>query len=263
MHTRTLLGLGAVSAALLAPSMAEAQEAHGFGSQTQLIISADRLVPLFAWTSSTVTAEEGGRTTEVTQSDTSTSILWGNDGQNFFFGPRSPHTVPRAAIDFVVIPHLTIGGTVAFAFSLGGSTETETRQGGQTVTVKNDSPSNSVIALGPRVGYIIPMGDILAFWLRGGFSFYSLRRTEEDRDNNGAVERDTIKVSAFSLDIDPQFCIVPMEHFFFSVGPLINVPLTGNVSSERVRGAVTTTVENDLTLWHFGITAGLGGWFNL
>lgn len=263
MKTRNLLGLGALSAALLAPATAGAQEAHGFGSQTQLIVSADRLVPLFAWTSATVTTEEGNRTTEVTQSDTSTSILWGNDGQAFAFGPRSPHTVPRAALDFVIVPHLTLGGSIAFAFSLGGSTETETRQGGQTVNVKNDSPSNSVIGLGPRVGYILPVGDVLAFWFRGGFSFYSLRRTQEDRDNNGAIERDTVKVSAFSLDIDPQFCIVPLEHFFFNVGPLINVPLTGSVSSERIRGATTVTVENDLTLWHFGVTAGLGGWFNL
>jgi hypothetical protein len=263
MHTRTLLGLGALSAALLVPSAAEAQDAHGFGSQTQLIVSADRLVPLFAWTCTTVTSTQGYNSTEITQSDSSTSILWGNDGQAFFFGPRSPHTVPRAAVDFVVIPHLTIGGTLAFAFSLGGSTETETRNNNQTVTVKNDSPSNSVIALGPRVGYIIPMGDILAFWLRGGFSFYSLRRTQEDRDNNGAVERDTTKVSAFSLDLDPQLCIVPLEHFFFSVGPQINIPLTGTVSQERVRGATTTTVDNDLTLWNFGIAASLGGWFNL
>src|SRR4051812_1821258 len=124
MKTRILFALGALAAALAVPATAEAQDAHGFGSQTQLIIGADRLVPLFAWTSSTVTSTQGNNTTEVSQSDTSTSILWGNDGQAFFFGPRSPHTVPRAAFDFVVIPHLTIGGTVAFAFSLGGSTET-------------------------------------------------------------------------------------------------------------------------------------------
>src|SRR5215207_354799 len=102
MHMRTLLALGALSAALLLPSTAEAQDAHGFGSQTQLIISAARLVPPFAWTSTTVTSTQGNNTTEITQSDSSTSILWGNDGQAFFFGPRSPHTVPRAAFDFVV-----------------------------------------------------------------------------------------------------------------------------------------------------------------
>lgn len=259
---RTLLAFGALGAALLVPATSEAQDAHGFGSQTQLILSADRLVPVFAWTSATVTSTQGNNTIEATQSDSSTSLLWGNDGQAFF-GPRSPHTVPRAAFDFVIIPHLTLGGSVAFAFSLGGSTETETRTNNQTVTVKNDSPSNTVIALGPRVGYIIPFGDLLAFWPRAGFSFYSLRRTTEQSPDNGAVERDTIKVSAFSLDVDPQLMIIPTEHFFINVGPLINIPLTGSVSSERVRGATTTTVDDDLTLWHFGITAGLGGWFNL
>lgn len=262
--TRILLGLGALSVALAVPSAAEAQEAHGFGSQTQMIISADRLMPLIAWSSTTVSSTQGGTTTEVTQSDSSLSLLWGNDGQALFFGPKSPHTVPRVGLDFVIIPHLTLGGSLGFAFGLGGSTETETRNNnGQVVTVSNDSPSNTTIAFGPRVGYILPVGDILAFWFRGGFSFYSLRRTEEDRDNNNAVERDTTKVTAFSLDLDPQFMIVPVEHFFFNVGPLINIPLTGSVSQERVRGATTTTVDNDVTLWHVGISAGLGGWFNL
>lgn len=258
MKTRNLLGLGALTTALALPATAEAQEAHGFGSQTQLIVSADRLIPLFAWTSNSVTVEEGNNSLEVTQSDTSTSLLWGNDGQSLF-GVRSPHTVPRAAIDFVVIPHLTIGGSFAFAFSLGGSIESETRNNNTTQTTKIDSPSNTVIAFGPRVGYIIPIGDILAFWPRGGFSFYSLRRTEQEDDN----DRDTTKATAFTLDVEGALVITPIEHFFFNVGPLINIPLTGSLTTEEVRGNRTTSRDADLTMWHFGITAGLGGWFNL
>lgn len=262
MKTRTLFVLGAFAAALLAPSIAKAQDAHGFGSQTQIILSADRLVPVFAYTSTTVTQNQGGTTVKSSQSDSSTSLLWGSDGQGLLLGPRSPHTVPRVGFDFVVIPHLTVGGTVAFAFSLGGSRETETTQNNQTTTVKTDSPSQTVIALGPRVGYILPLGDLLAFWPRGGFSFYSLKSTTEDTDNNGTT-RDTNRATAFSLDLDPQLVITPIEHFFFNVGPLVNIPITGSVTRERVRGATTTSVENDLSLWHIGITAGLGGWFDL
>jgi hypothetical protein len=67
----------------------------------------------------------------------------------------------------------------------------------------------------------------------------------------------------FSLDLDPQFMIVPVQHFFFQMGPLITIPLTGNSSQEVVSGATTTTVDRDLTLFHIGLTAGIGGWFNL
>jgi hypothetical protein len=263
MKTRNLLALGVLSASLLLPATSQAQDAHGFGSETQLLISADRLVPLFSWNSATVTTTQGNNQVKVTQSDSSTSLLWGSDSQAFSFGSRTPHTVPRAAADFVVIPHLTIGGTLAFAFGLGGSTKTETTNNNQTVTVENDSPSTTIIALGPRVGYIIPFGDVLAVWLRGGFSFYSIKQTQETNDNNNTTERDTTKVTAFSLDVDPQLVIVPLEHFFFTVGPAINIPLSGSVSQERVRGATTTTIDNDLTLWHFGISASVGGWFNL
>lgn len=259
MKIRTLGFLGAsVAAALAIPTTAHAADANGFGSQTQLILSADRLVPVFSYSSVKVTDTEGNRTTKDTTSGSSTSILWGQD-----VGVNNVHTVPRVGLDVSIgSTHLTVGGDLAFAFSLGGSHEVETTQNNTTTTVKTDSPSTTVIGLAPRVGYILPLGDVFALWLRGGFGFYSVKQTFEEAGNNGN-NRTTNRDSVFSLDLDPQFAIIPIEHFFFTVGPLVNIPLTGSRSTELVRGAVTTTVDNDLTVWHLGVAAGLGGWFNL
>lgn len=236
-------------------STAGAQEAHGFGERSQLILSADRLFPLFSYTSATETEPDND---ENSINASNVSLLYGRETFSDGVGGFNPHTVPRVAFDFTVIRGLTVGGAIVVALGLGGSTEN--KQG--NVTTSTDAPTTTVFGFVPRVGYIIPIGDLLAFWPRGGFSFYSVS-TKSEQGLGGAVQTVTRTNSLFSLDLDPQFVIVPTEHLFFSAGPLVTIPLTGNRSVETVAGPTTTTVENDLSLFHIGLTAGLGGWFNL
>ncbi len=82
-------------------------------------------------------------------------------------------------------------------------------------------------------------------------------------DNNDVVTTRSTTDTLFSLDLDPQFAIVPVEHFFFHVGPLVNIPFGGSRSVQSTVGATTTTGSNDASVFHFGITAGLGGWINM
>jgi hypothetical protein len=257
MKMRTLLATASLAAALLAPATSEAQEVHGLGSQTQLIISADRFVHVLSFNSTKETFNEDPNHTETT-SGTATSILLGTD----LAAGGTVHTIPRVGFDFAIIPHLTIGGGIPLAFTLGGTNKVERDQNNQTVTVETDAPSVTVIGIAPRVGYILGFSDLFGLWLRGGVAFYSVRTSFENQNNNTNV-RVTNKDSIFSLDLDPQFIIVPMEHFFINVGLLMNVPITGSRTQENVTGNTTRTVDHDLTIWHFGASAGLGGWFNL
>ncbi|AKU98923.1 hypothetical protein AKJ09_05587 [Labilithrix luteola] len=216
-------------------------------------------MPLFSYTSTSIENKDGDTTTKVTQNGSSIALLWGDESNVSF----KVHTVPRVGVDYTIIDRLTLGGSVAVAFGLGGSTKTTVSGRGTSVERSGDSPSTTVVGVAPRVGYILPVGDVLALWLRGGFSFYSVSEKTPVNNNNNNNDSDKNSATLFSIDLDPQLTIVPMEHFFFTVGPLINIPLTGNVDRTSVRGATTTTVSNDLTQWHFGISAGLGGWFNL
>jgi hypothetical protein len=43
----------------------------------------------------------------------------------------------------------------------------------------------------------------------------------------------------------------------------VNIPLTGSRSLESTTGATTTSVSHDISVFHFGVSAGLGGWINL
>ncbi len=270
LRVSTLLATAALLAASSVATSAHAAghgDANGFGEKSELIISADRLVPLFSFTR--VSRTDTDNNVELTDSRTGTglSLLFGRNvgiSEDFLRFPVNVHTLPRVAGDFTIIPRLTIGAAIAFGFGLGGTDKNESVQGGQVITRSTDSPRATAIGLVPRVGYILPLGDILAFWPRLGFGFYSVSAKQDTIDNNGAVTQTTsLTDTLFSLDLDPQLAIVPTEHFFFHVGPIINIPLSGRRSVEITQGATTRSVSNDVALFHFGITAGIGGWINL
>ena len=54
-----------------------------------------------------------------------------------------------------------------------------------------------------------------------------------------------------------------MQHFFAHFGPILNVPLTGSQSVESAQGGSTNTTSNDFSIIHVGLSAGIGGWFDL
>lgn len=260
--------VGIAAAGLLAvmamKAPASAQEANGFGEKGQLILSADRLVPLFSYTRYSTTTTNGASTTTDSTSNSSLSFLFGTEGGSAV--GSSVHTIPRVAFDITVIPRLTIGGAVVIGLGLGGTRRSETVAGSTTTTTEIDAPKQTVFGFAPRVGYILPLGDVLAFWPRGGFAFYSATAKQDVVNGNPPNQRtDTISAttSVFSLDLDPQLVIVPIKNVFFNVGPLVNVPLSGTVSTKTVSGNTTRETSNDFSLFHMGISAGLGGWFQV
>jgi len=254
------LGLSLVAASSAAAAF---DNPKGFGEKSQLILSADRLVPLFSFSRSSVTATQNG--VDLTSSTTGTgiSLLWGRDQSNSgLLTAVNPHSLPRVGFDFTVIQNLTVGGSIAFGFGLGGTQEVESVNGATVVTRSSDAPTGTAIGLAPRVGYVLGLNDWLAFWPRLGFAFYSISSKTEELDNNVTTTRSTT-YTQFSLDLDPQLTFVPFEHFFFHVGPLLSIPFAGTLSTETSRGATTTTVDVDAATLHFGISAGLGGYFTL
>jgi hypothetical protein len=236
------------------PGTAAAQEANNLGEKGELIVSIDRFMPLLSYTSETVTTTRNNVTEKTTDTGTSAAFLIGNEPN-----VGSVHTVPRVAFDYAVIKHLTVGGAFAFAFGLGGHHEEE--QG--NVSRKNDTPNNTIIGFAPRAGYVLPFHKNFAFWPRAGFGFYWTSAKTTTTNNMGVDTTTTNSNFLFSLDLDPQLAWVPVEHFFIHVGPLLNIPLTGSNSVEVATGSNTTTVKNDLSVFHFGLSAGLGGWFDL
>lgn len=249
------LFLGVSGALASLPRTAAAEDANGFGEKHQLIVSVDRLMPLLSYSSQSVTTTAGGVTSKVSDSGTSMAFLLGREPSLGVV-----HTLPRVAFDFTIIRHLTLGGSFAVAFGLGGTTETDT--GNPNANRKQDSPRTTIIGFAPRVGYILALGQNFAFWPRAGFAFYSVS-TKRSGITGGNPSTTTDNDSIFSLDLDPQFVWTPIQHFFFHAGPLVNIPLTGSRSAEFEQGASSNATKSDLSVFHFGVAAGLGGWFDL
>lgn len=261
------------AAALLVATTSDAQaagHANGLGEKGELIISADRLVPLFGYTHSSVTIpgnNNNGQIRETSVNASGTSFLFGKDVSSYdgFGQPFNVHSIPRVAFDITIIDKLTLGMGFAFAFGFGGSVKAEQVIGpNATRTTTVDAPTSTMFGIAPRVGYIIPLGDVLAIWPRGGFAFYSVSfKQDVTNNNNGVVTTDKTTDTVFSIDLDPQLAIIPTEHFFFTVGPMLNIPLTGGRSHTISQAGRSTQDDQDISILHFGIHASIGGYVGI
>lgn len=257
--------------ALLASGDAKAAgHASGFGDKGQLILSADRLMPLFGYSHISIDAANN-TANSVSTSNSEISLLFAHASGSNVNGAvpllLDVHAVPRIAADFTIINNLTLGLGLGFLFGLGGNQKVTTQNGAVQTQTKVDSPTGTMIGLAPRVGYILPFGEHLAFWPRLGFAFYSVNETQKTVTNNGNTTTTTtneVTNTAFSLDLDPQLAIIPVEHFFITVGPTLNIPIAGSLSSSQTTGATTTNpVSQDTAILHFGINASIGGWIDI
>ena len=257
MRNRWVLSTLLASAISATASAASAQQAHGMADKGHLFLSADRLVPLLAIERTSTTFQQGNATVTDSVSRTSSILLLSRP-----LDQLTVHTVPLVGVDYSVVDHLTVGGFLALGFGLGGSNTREVVNGATRNETSEDAGTGTLIGVGPRVGYILPLADVLALWLRGGVSLYSISNRTYDDDNNTRI-RNSTTTTAFSLDVDPQLSIVPIEHFFFNVGPMLNIPVGGSRKVESQRNNTTTTVTNDFSQFHVGLNASIGGWLSL
>jgi hypothetical protein len=253
---RGFIVAAASTAVLLAATSASAQEAKGLGQQGQFIISADRLAPLFTYSNNKTTDTTTNPNTSTSTTTTAIGIFPSlNDiGFNGNF-----YNIPRVGFDYVVIPHLTVGGDIAFATQLGSST-TESQGSG---SVSNDGAKATYFSIAPRVGYILPLTDMIAFWPRGGLGFHLIHSSSPDRGNANQTITNSSNLTLWAIDLEPLFVLSPVEHFGFFAGPVIDIPLTGSSKTDTTTTPPGTTVTRtlDYSSFHFGITAGLLGWF--
>jgi hypothetical protein len=245
------LAVSAIPREARAQAAAAASNGIADGS-LHLVISADRLMDVFSYTSTTQKFQNGPTTVETTTSGPGISLLLGRTARDNF------HSIPRVSGDVVLPTPITIGGSIPFAAGLGGTRETKQTPGGSRSV---DAPNVTIFGFVPRVGYLLNLSDLFSFWPRAGVGIYSQSSTSKEVNNNGVEVKTTDTTTAFSLDLDPQFVIHPVPHFGFSFGPLINIPLSGKVETETETGPTSNTVKNDLSIFHFGITASLLGWF--
>ncbi|HEX2658579.1 MAG TPA: hypothetical protein VHU40_09910 [Polyangia bacterium] len=120
----------------------------------------------------------------------------------------------RPALDYFIQQSLSLGAQLRINSNGGGST----------------------IGIGLRVGYNIPLGNVVSLWVRGGLAY------DHTSVNNGPSR------SVTSLGVEAPFLFHLVPHFLLGVGPFISVPLTDNQAM----------ASKDPS---FGLTALVGGYF--
>src|SRR5437868_7055877 len=124
MHRITFAGSLLVVLALTSAAHADPD----MGTQGTWILSADRLSPLFSYTKS----EQSDNNGSVSTTRSSLSLLWSGSPQDFY-------DIPRLGLDYVVAPNVTVGGNL-FA-TLPMSSKQEASGGGNTVSQDDDKIS--------------------------------------------------------------------------------------------------------------------------
>jgi hypothetical protein len=97
--------------------------------------------------------------------------------------------------------------------------------------------SSTVISLGPRLGYNLPLSERLSLWPKLGFSLAST--SIEDDSIAGDEESNT----SVQLNLFAPLMFHPVQHFFLGLGPALDQDLSGDNKA--------TTIAVRLTL---------GGW---
>jgi hypothetical protein len=132
------------------------------------------------------------------------------------------------AADFFVIPELSVGGFIGFEYTKAGNSDA-TRFG-----------------IGPRVGYNIPLTDLVSLWPKIGFSYSHTSVSTDVAIARGTTLQAGSSGDAFALNLFLPIMFHPVAHFFAGFGPFLDTDLSGN-------NKVTT----------FGGKLTIGGWFDM
>jgi hypothetical protein len=246
---KNLLGASLMVAVLSATGSAHAQ---GFTDDGQFIFSIERFMPLFAYQSAKSGDGNGGTVsshTSTTSLLTNGIGLFGTGGFDLANG-GSAYNIPRLAFDYKFPMRLTVGGSVFGEFTLGSGQSTVNRNGIETDV---PGPTYTLFGFAPRVGYILSISDLFAFWPRGGIEYVSLNVKSPNQGNPNISDSTTY--SQWALDAEGMFVITPLPHVGITVGPVVDIPIGGSTSFTAAGSGVTTSTN--LTLFHIGATAGL------
>lgn len=242
--------LGLVTMGVVGLFSASAHAGDKLSDAGTLIVSAERISPLIAYNNTSTKRTELG--TEITETSTSTTMsLLANPS------PTTVYNVPRLAFDYSVGGGLTVGGAVTLFFTLSAEDETKTGSRSQS----NDAGKTTVLGIAPRIGYVLPLGEVVAFWPRLGFSYIHAKYETPERTTLGVTSSSSASFGQWGLHVEPMFVIAPVRHFAFTLGPVVDLPLSGTRKTETTTGSTTRSEERDASQLHIGLTAGLLGWF--
>jgi hypothetical protein len=218
------------------------------------VLSAERLSSILSWsqtskTTGTVTDPiNGGSFSASSQSEesgTDVSLL----GAGGFVD--NPFSIPRVGFDYVFGSGFSIGGSLGYMVTSGKSEDTDSDGTSRT----QDRPTVDILLFAPRLGMFIGATPKLGIWLRGGITRLAMSAERERDTIDGATIQTTQTLTLVDLTLDPQLVFSPLPHVGITVGPTLDIGLSGSVENSGPN--VGSSTETELTTSSYGVTAGL------
>jgi hypothetical protein len=223
------------------------------GDSGELIVSADRLMPFVSWSS--VQLNDYNAAISTTNTQTSVSLFYGATPplESRFF------TVPRAGLDYVLLPNFTVGGNIVLYFTPESSQSVSTTAAGVTRTASADQPGVVLFGVAPRAGYVLHLNNLFGLWLRGGVSLYT-ETTNTPLVGDPTHTHESILQPA--IDLEPQIFFQPVAHLAFTATIDADIPVFGQHSLTTYFANGT---QNSMSAWastaYVGLTLGMLGYF--
>jgi hypothetical protein len=166
--------------------------------------------------------------------------------------PINPYAVPRLSLD----------GLIAHAFSLGLGVSVFTQSGQWSAeypggSVSGDGQKSWLVALSPRLGYLLPVGQVFALWGRLGASW------AQQRISNPVV---STRAKLANADLELVWLFELVEHVGLSTTFGIALPLSGSFERDieaeyATRNDYEAHRQRDVGLYAYGLQAGISGLF--
>jgi hypothetical protein len=250
MRARITLAFALASVAVAAPALAQTPPAPAvaetrsawLGTPGQLILGAERM---FGLSFGSVKTEDSTGTFTNTQSTTNINVFWGTGGTTIY-------ETPRLSCDYIIVAGLTAGGAIGYV-SRTGTSKTEVAG----TSTERDIPSVNAFQFAPRVGYVLPLVERIAFWPRAGITYYWLRAEGTSAGPNPVTTKTTI--DGFGVNLEAMFAFSIIPGFAITAGPVLDLPVSGSQRTETTGVPATPDEKYRYTNW--GLSVGLIGYF--
>lgn len=126
----------------------------------------------------------------------------------------------RPAFDWFFTDSISLGGFFGVDYTSGA--------GGST----------SVLSVGPRLGYNLPIGERLSVWPKVGLSIANTTISQDDV-NGISVDDDEESNTSAQLNLFVPVMFHPVQHFFLGLGPALDVDMSGEQKATTVAVRLT------------------------
>jgi hypothetical protein len=216
---------------------AHAQDGEGpdeFGDEHQLVLATERIFG-YVHSSQTQTVAGMDQTVDV-------------DSFSIFSSPLSIATIysaPRLALDYFVAERFSIGLAASYFRITQDAPDSPNAF----------EPKYTGFLFAPRVGYVVPVSPVVAFWPRLGFTVMNL----ELSTTSGTFGTSSSSSTLYALTIEAPLVLTIAPHVFLALAPTLDLGLGG--SDEDTTAGVGSTSSIDTKATSFGLQFALGGYF--